>query len=84
MIEVLLMLKVPLTQYPKIEDLFCRNASWSKTCLFFCDDCFGISWLTALYVSVPAALLCLVPSFLRSSHRFNVSSTTFFDCSRFA
>ena len=38
MIEVLLMLKVPLTQYPKTEDLFCRTASWSKTCLFFCDD----------------------------------------------
>ena len=26
-IEVLLMLKVPLAQYPKIEDLFCRTAT---------------------------------------------------------
>ena len=26
-IEVLLMLEVPLAQYPKIEDLFCRTAT---------------------------------------------------------
>ena len=37
-IEVLLMLEVLLTQYPRIEDMFCRTASRSEACLFFCDD----------------------------------------------
>ena len=42
-IEVLLMLEVPLAQYPKIEDLFCRTATWSETCLFFYDDWFCLN-----------------------------------------
>ena len=37
-IEVLMMLEVTLAQHPKIEDLFCRTASWSETCLFFGYD----------------------------------------------
>ena len=37
------MLEVPLTQYPKTEDLFCRTASWSEACLFFCNDWFCLS-----------------------------------------
>ena len=40
LIEVLLILKVPLAQYPKLEELFCRTASWSEFCQFFCHDCF--------------------------------------------
>ena len=31
--KVLLTLEVPLTQNPKIEDLFRRTASWSEACL---------------------------------------------------
>ena len=36
-IEVL-MLQILLTQYRKIEHLFCRTASWSEAYLFLCDD----------------------------------------------
>ena len=31
--KVLLTLELPLTQNPKIEDLFRRTASWSEACL---------------------------------------------------
>ena len=37
------MLEVLLTQYPKTEDLFCRTASWSEACLFFCNGWFCLS-----------------------------------------
>ena len=39
-IEVLLMLEVPLTQYPKVEDLFCCTASCYEAFVFFLGDCF--------------------------------------------
>ena len=39
-IKVFLMLEVPVTQYSKIEDLFCSTSTWSETCLFSCDDWF--------------------------------------------
>ena len=41
-IEVLLVLKVLLTQYPKVEDLLSCAASWSEACLFLSDDLFRL------------------------------------------
>ena len=38
--EVLLVLKVPFTQYSQVENLFSCTASWSKPCLFLSYDCF--------------------------------------------
>ena len=38
--EVLLVLKVPLTQYSQVEILFSCTASWSKACLFLSYDRF--------------------------------------------
>ena len=38
MIEVLLVLEVPLTKYPEVEDLFCSAASWAEACLFLGND----------------------------------------------
>ena len=32
------MLKVPLTKYPKVEDLLCSVASWEEACLFLSND----------------------------------------------
>ena len=52
-IEVLLMLEVPLAQYPKIEDLFCRTATWSETCLF------SSAVIVSAFLTVPSAGLYL-------------------------
>ena len=38
MIEVLLVLEVPLTKYPEVEDLLCSAASWAEACLFLSND----------------------------------------------
>ena len=40
LIEVLLMLEVLLTQYPKVEDLFCCTASCCEASVSFLGDCF--------------------------------------------
>ena len=45
-VEVLLMLKVPLT-CPEVENLFCYAASCLEACLFFSDDPFCL-WLQSV------------------------------------
>ena len=37
-VEILLVLKVSLTQYPQVKDLLCGASSWAKACLFFGND----------------------------------------------
>ena len=37
-VEILLVLKVSLTQYPQVKDLLCGASSLAKTCLFFSND----------------------------------------------
>ena len=37
-VEILLVLKVSLTQYPQVKDLLCGASSWAKACLFFSND----------------------------------------------
>ena len=37
-VEVLLVLEVPLTKYPEVEDLLCRAASRAEACLFLSND----------------------------------------------
>ena len=39
-IEVLLLLEVPLTRYPKVEDLLCCTASCYEAFVFSLGDCF--------------------------------------------
>ena len=47
MIDVLLMLVMPLTEQPQVEDLFICAPSWSETCLFFSNDVFCL-WFQSL------------------------------------
>ena len=37
-VEILLVLKVSLTQYHQVKDLLCGASSWAKACLFFSND----------------------------------------------
>ena len=43
MIEVLLVLEVPLTKYPEVENLLCIAASWAEACLFLSNDLLSAS-----------------------------------------
>ena len=44
MVEVLLVLKIFLTENAQVEDLLCGTPSSSEACLFFGDDLLGL-WL---------------------------------------
>ena len=37
-VEILLVLKVSLTQYPQVKYLLCGASSWVTACLFFSND----------------------------------------------
>ena len=56
------MSEVPLTQYPKIEALFCRTASWCEACLFFRDDwfCMQHDFTWVVYQPYCAVILALL------------------------
>ena len=54
MIEVLLVLQVPLTKYPEVEDLLCSAAFWAEACLFLSNDllCFWLQTFRMIFSKI--------------------------------